>query len=411
MINQHFRKSARHDLDDLRLQYFELCASSPHWRQTAVGLEFLRRLTGQRINPPEAQELLFASPESIMAYWDLCDVLDFGSRELLILGESGVGKEGFAQIAASRKELALVPVNCATLVESIAEAQLFGVAPGAAVANVGRQGTPGLVSSKDPQVIFLDEFFDAPVAVLPKLLRLLQQRTYYRVGSWEENQLPAGTLLIAASNRYSTRLILQRAIDDGQVRQDLIDRFAAIVEIPPLRDRKDEIPALAMHLVRKIQADRSHAVPRLFNLMERAANAVRDARCEWRGNVRELKRFLEEQIRFRRHDQELESLTIPDEAVDAWLTRKDAVEPETTVPEFDPLSAWKTPELLRLRERQLIVYLKGRALEASESVVNEKWVAKEVRRALGAGNASQYLKDNIKKTCKDVAEMLNRELH
>src|SRR5690606_11495680 len=100
------------------------------------------------------------------------------------------------------------------------------------------------------QVLLLDEFFDAPPAVLPELLRLLQQRTFSRVGGHEETL--NDTVIVAASNRHPTRADLEAACENGSIRGDVVDRFSTVLEIPPLRERREELPILANTLLRKI---------------------------------------------------------------------------------------------------------------------------------------------------------------
>ncbi len=201
---------------------------------------------------------------------------------VLIRGESGTGKELVARAihnASSRAKEAFVPVNCAALPASLLESELFGHVRGAFTGATGdRRGRFALA---DRGTIFLDEIGDTSPELQSKLLRALQNREYQPVGS--ETTHRADARVIAATHRR-----LESMVADGTFREDLYYRLRVIeIAIPPLRERSEDIPLLAAHLVAR--TCRSLAV----DPVALAPSAVRVLQgYEWPGNVRELEHCL-----------------------------------------------------------------------------------------------------------------------
>jgi transcriptional regulator with GAF, ATPase, and Fis domain len=194
------------------------------------------------------------------------------SLSLLVLGESGSGKERIARAyhdAGPRSSGAFVGVNCAAIPESVAERLLFGAKRGA---YSGAEDAPGYVQAAHGGTLFLDELGDLVPALQAKLLRVLETREVWPVGASKGTPVELG--VVAATHHD-----LRRAVADGRFREDLYYRMAKpAVSVPPLRERKDEIPALAAMVV--ATADRTLRIhPRLLEVL---------VTRRWPGNVREL---------------------------------------------------------------------------------------------------------------------------
>jgi transcriptional regulator with PAS, ATPase and Fis domain len=201
---------------------------------------------------------------------------------VLIEGESGVGKELVAREIHGRSRRArgpFVAVNCAALVETLLEAELFGIEERTAT---GVRGRRGKFEQADGGTLFLDEVGDLSPAAQAKLLRVLQDMTVERVGSGILRRV--NTRVIAATNRG-----LRDMVDRGQFRTDLFYRLSGVdIVVPPLRERRTDIPALVLHFLRLSEDTRSLAVT------PAALDALVD--YTWPGNVRQLGRTIERAI-------------------------------------------------------------------------------------------------------------------
>ena len=364
------------------------------------------RITRGPQNP--LANVVFATPRTLALYWDILNECEVGFSNILIIGERGTGKEELTRVIAHALSKELVPVNCATLVENVADAQLFGVQGGQGISNVGPKGSEGYVHEARGKVLFLDELFDAPKSVLPKLLRLLQQRRFARVGGREEAL--EDTEIIAASNRYPDRNALNHARYTGDVRADFVDRFPAILELPRLRDRRDEIPFLTEHLLSRIRGELTKH-PQKFpfrRLSEDSCRRLEQLDHAWPGNIRELQDFLRAQGMLRRHATKDEVLEIPQEALSNWVAgnRPSAEKPSTR--RDVSLSAWSSEGMRLIREQQLLDVLRDelRQEALSPAQADAGWVTRTVRKKLGIHNVSQKLKDALGKGAGDIARLL-----
>ncbi|HET6381647.1 MAG TPA: sigma-54 dependent transcriptional regulator [candidate division Zixibacteria bacterium] len=205
---------------------------------------------------------------------------------VMITGESGTGKELVAHAIheeGARRDGPFVSVNCGAIPEGLMESELFGHVKGAftgAVANA-----PGLFAAAEGGTLFLDEITEIPASVQVKLLRAIQEREIRRVG--DTRDIKVDVRLIAASNRD-----LARAVTDGQLREDLFYRLNVIpIHLPPLRERREDIPLLVAHFVEKI----SRALGRPPKPVTPDAMAALE-RYHWPGNVRELENVIERAI-------------------------------------------------------------------------------------------------------------------
>ena len=164
---------------------------------------------------------------------------------MLIHGETGVGKELFAQgihQASSRADGPFVAVNCAALPESLLESELFGYVEGAFTGAV-RKGKPGLFELAHTGTIFLDEVSEIPLSLQGRLLRVLQEREVVRLG--HDRVIPVDVRVICATNRE-----LNHLVEGGRFRQDLYWRLNVLsLAIPPLRERPDDISLLLNHFL------------------------------------------------------------------------------------------------------------------------------------------------------------------
>jgi DNA-binding NtrC family response regulator len=205
---------------------------------------------------------------------------------VLLTGESGTGKELFARAIhalSQRRQGPFVGLNCAAIPDSLIENELFGHEKGAFTGADRRQ--PGRFEVAEGGTLLLDEIGELPLAVQGKVLRVLEERTFERVGGGRT--LRAEVRLIAATNRD-----LQAMVDTGELRADLFFRLNVFpIELPALRERSSDVPLLARHLLQEI-ARRHHTEPP--QLAEDAAGLL--AAEPWPGNVRELANVLERAV-------------------------------------------------------------------------------------------------------------------
>ncbi|HPF20091.1 MAG TPA: sigma 54-interacting transcriptional regulator [Syntrophomonas sp.] len=214
---------------------------------------------------------------------DLCVRLGQVDATVLIKGESGVGKEFAAQLIHSnsnRRHKPMVTVNCAAIPESLFESELFGYEPGA-FTGASKQGKRGLFEAADGGTLFLDEIGETPLNTQAKLLRAIQEKVITRVGG--TIPINVDVRIIAATNRN-----LQEMVQNKEFRSDLYFRLNVIpVVVPPLRERKVEIPFLVDHFIQKFNAKyRLHK-----RIDEREIKAMMN--YDWPGNIRELENLIE----------------------------------------------------------------------------------------------------------------------
>jgi two-component system, NtrC family, response regulator AtoC len=205
------------------------------------------------------------------------------SATVLLLGESGTGKEVAARAIHGQSPRATRPfmaINCAALSEQLLESELFGHEKGAFTGATERKR--GRLELSDGGTFFLDEVGELKHELQAKLLRVLQERRFERVGG--SRTLEVDVRWIAATNRD-----LRSMIDEGRFREDLYHRLAVFpIKLPPLRERRADVLPLARSLLDRIARDLKRSVPRLTQAAEKRLEAA-----SWRGNVRELANTLE----------------------------------------------------------------------------------------------------------------------
>ncbi len=203
---------------------------------------------------------------------------------VLITGESGTGKELFAQAihnAGPRKLQPFIQINCAAIPKDLLESELFGYNRGAFTGALAK-GKPGKFELADHGTIFLDEIGDLPLEMQPKLLRVLEEKYFERVGG--NKLIRSDFRLIAATNQDLENLIAR-----GKFRKDLYYRLNVIsFKIPPLRERPEDVVPLALYLLKNL-AHKNGCTP--AGITPEAMNALTDH--AWQGNVRELSNILE----------------------------------------------------------------------------------------------------------------------
>jgi two-component system response regulator HydG len=220
------------------------------------------------------------------AVYDTIARVSPGDTSVLIYGESGTGKELLARAIhfhSRRKEWPFIRVNCGALAEGVLESELFGHEKGAFTGAIRRK--KGRFELAEKGTLFLDEVGDLPLGIQVKLLRVLQEREFERVGG--EETLKTDVRLIAATHRN-----LKEEVESGRFREDLFYRLHILpVTLPPLRDRKEDIALLAAHFLKRLGRElRKQGL----SLTESGLEMLQA--YDWPGNVRELENVLERAI-------------------------------------------------------------------------------------------------------------------
>ena len=205
---------------------------------------------------------------------------------VLLAGESGVGKDLIARAVhyhSPRKDRPFVKINCTAIPENLMESELFGYEKGAFTGAVGTK--PGKFEQADTGTAFLDEIGDVPASIQVKLLRVLQEREFERLGSNKTRHIDVR--IVAATNQD-----LRAALEQGTFREDLYYRLNVVpINIPPLQERREDIPFLAEHFVRKLAAQSGS---RAESISEAAIQRLLS--YHWPGNVRELENVIERSL-------------------------------------------------------------------------------------------------------------------
>jgi transcriptional regulator with PAS, ATPase and Fis domain len=218
-------------------------------------------------------------------YKTIAKVADTKSM-VLLYGERGTGKELIARSIhynSYRNERPFIPVDCASLVETLIESELFGHVRGAFTGALSTK--KGLFEEADGGTVFLDEVGNLSLSMQTKLLRFLQEYEIKRVGGMES--IKVDVRVIAATNQ-----LLEPLVKNGRFREDLFDRLNVVsIALPPLRERKEDIPLLAAHFLQRFSEENrkniSHISPEALEVL---------TRYSWPGNVRELEHTIERAV-------------------------------------------------------------------------------------------------------------------
>jgi two-component system response regulator PilR (NtrC family) len=229
---------------------------------------------------------LVGTSRSMQALYDLVSQVADTKTNVLLCGESGTGKELVAREIhdqSERRDQPFVAVNCGAIPENLLESELFGHVKGAFTGAV--QNKPGLFETAHHGTLFLDEVGELPGSLQVKLLRVLQEKCLRRVGGTSDHQVDVR--IVAATNRR-----LEEEVSAGRFREDLYYRLNVIqIELPPLRDRSEDIPLLIQHFVEKYAQELGKNVRSVSD-----AAMERVLRYEFPGNVRELENMVERAV-------------------------------------------------------------------------------------------------------------------
>jgi len=242
-------------------------------------------LKRQLSNASYMSEIIGASQEMRQVF-DMIEKVKDTDGTVLLIGESGVGKELVAKAihyGSKRAENPFIAINCGALPDELLESELFGYEKGAFTGAVSRK--TGLFEAANGGSVFLDEVSSISPRMQVKILRFLQERSFMRLGGKET--LSVDVRIIAATNED-----LRESVNKGSFRKDLYYRVNVIpVEIPPLRERRDDIPLLIRHFIEKFS---SKTGKKISGISKEAEDML--VRYKWEGNVRELENVIERAI-------------------------------------------------------------------------------------------------------------------
>jgi nitrogen regulation protein NR(I) len=231
---------------------------------------------------------LVGEAPAMKAIYEIVGKVADSPSTVLVTGESGTGKELIAKAlhrGSSRRDKPLIKVNCAAIPKDLVESELFGYERGAFTGAVGSK--PGRFELADGGTLFLDEIGEVPVEMQVKLLRALQESEFERVGGIKT--IRVDVRLIAATNRD-----LKSLIADGKFREDLYYRLAVVpIELPPLRERREDIPLLVRHFISKYD---ERLGKRVDGIEDEALQLLLG--YAWPGNIRELENLMERSVLF-----------------------------------------------------------------------------------------------------------------
>jgi DNA-binding NtrC family response regulator len=234
---------------------------------------------------PGSGEIIGSSP-AMRQVFDMIEKVKNTDGTVLIIGESGAGKELVARAihyGSKRSKNQFIPINCGALPDELLESELFGYEKGAFTGAVNRK--VGLFEAADGGTVFLDEVSSISPMMQIKLLRFLQERSFIRLGGKET--ISVDVRIIAATNED-----LKEAVNKGSFRKDLYYRLNVIpIEIPPLRERKDDIPMLVRHFIKKFSTKMDK---KITGISKDAEDML--IKYKWEGNVRELENVIERAI-------------------------------------------------------------------------------------------------------------------
>ncbi|MGE5699609.1 MAG: sigma-54-dependent transcriptional regulator [Deltaproteobacteria bacterium] len=242
-----------------------------------------RRAIREEVQGKSSFEGIVGRSDAMLRIYELVDRVAPTNANVMILGESGTGKELIASALhcrSERKESPFVAINCAAIPETLMESELFGHMRGAFTGAV--QTKRGLFEAAHHGTLFLDEVGEIPSSMQSKLLRAIQERSFRRIGGNEDVNIDVR--IVSASKRD-----LEEEMKAGRFRDDLYFRLHVIqITVPPLRERREDVPVLAMHFLGKFAKQMGKPVARIDGEAMRALMAY-----DYPGNVRELENVME----------------------------------------------------------------------------------------------------------------------
>ncbi len=261
---------------------------------------------------------VIARSEKTQRILDLVSRIARTDSTIYISGESGTGKEVIAKsihLASERKDKSFVAINCAAIPETLLESELFGHEKGAFTDAKRRYG--GLFVQSHQGTIFLDEIGDMSLSLQAKLLRVLQEKKFYPIGS--ERPVEVDVRVIVATNKD-----LEAEVRNGSFREDVFYRIHVVpIHLPPLRERKEDIPLLAEHALREISRRMKKEIKCISPMAMQKLMLY-----DWPGNVRELENTIEHAVAVTQHDVIGEEIILPSKDLPAEPLKplKEAVE-------------------------------------------------------------------------------------
>ncbi|MEJ5376960.1 MAG: sigma-54 dependent transcriptional regulator [bacterium] len=298
-------------------------------------------------------EILGVSP-AMQRIFDLIPKVAPTPTNVLITGESGTGKELVALAIhdhSLRKEGPIVTINCGGIPENLLESELFGYQKGAFTGAVSNK--PGLLELAQGGTVFLDEVGELPLPLQVKLLRVVQERTFQRIGGTEP--IHVDVRFICATNKN-----LEEEVINGRFREDLYYRINVVnIHVPPLRERKEDIPLLAEHFLKKYAQEMGKDVEGLSSY---ALEVLKN--YHFPGNVRELENIIQRGVAL-----EQSKLILPDSLRLASFKRRGSEEQTTREKTKDEMlgNGFNLEEWLQEQEREFIL----KALERAAGVKTE----------------------------------------
>jgi DNA-binding NtrC family response regulator len=259
--------------------------------ETRILKEEVARLKREVESRYHFHQLIGKSP-SMQKIYDLVERISDSSSNVLITGESGTGKELVAKAIhynGARKDGPFVAINCAAIPDTLLESELFGYKKGAFTD--ARSDKKGLLFEANEGALFLDEITEMPTTLQAKLLRVIDEKQVRPLG--DTTATPVNVRFISASNRNIPSLIQQ-----NRFREDLYYRLKVIdLELPPLRERREDIPLLVQHFIKKFSKDLKKNIAGVSEDVLRALS-----RYSWPGNVRELENIIQRAITLSQRD-------------------------------------------------------------------------------------------------------------
>ncbi|MDQ0337918.1 transcriptional regulator with PAS, ATPase and Fis domain [Caldalkalibacillus uzonensis] len=275
------------DVDDL----FTMNAK---FEKLKTELEHYKRELNRRVGAKYSFNQIIGQSPQLNEVKELARNVSSSPATVLLVGESGTGKELFAHAIHQESKRAYGPfirVNCAAIPETLFESELFGYKEGS-FTGARKTGKKGKFALAHKGTIFLDEISEMPLNMQVKLLRVLQEKEIEPVGA--DVPEPVDVRVIAATNKNLEELVAQ-----GKFRQDLYYRLNVItLEIPPLRERKEDIPLMVKHILQELRKETGIKVTGISEKAERLLMAY-----DWPGNVRELRNVLERALYVKKGEQ------------------------------------------------------------------------------------------------------------
>ncbi len=307
----------------------------------------------QELSKRHPHSNIIGKSEAITRIFDLINQVADTKTTILIAGESGTGKELVARAVhetSSRHNEPFVTINCGAIPAELMESELFGHVKGSFTGAI--RDKEGLFTAASNGTLFLDEVSELPLALQVKLLRALQERKVQPVGGMVE--IPIDTRVIAATNRD-----LLEAVDKNRFREDLYYRLNVIqIKLPPLRERKDDIPLLVQHFIERFCKESGRE---RLRISEAAMMILQSHRFP--GNVRELSNLIERAVALETTEQ-IRPKSLPNALLELHINKPQEIGTHSHDTEIDIGKGVNLDEILDNRERELI----GKALDYTSGV-------------------------------------------